>query len=50
MNAAGWLFLAVAWISIIALVTFCFRKVFSEPDSTFEHPERTEGPGSAPGA
>lgn len=50
MNAAGWTFLLVAWISIGVLVTFCFRKVLTEPDTTYEHPEKTQGPGSAPGA
>lgn len=50
MTTAGWAFLIIAWVSIGTLVTFCFKKVLSEPDTTFEHPEKTEGPGSAPGA
>ena len=29
MNAMGWTFLIVAWVSITALVIWCFRKVVS---------------------
>ena len=50
MNAAGWTFLIVAWFFILGLVIFCFRKVMSTGDTSFEHPEKTPGPGSAPGA
>jgi len=50
LNAFGWLFLILAWAGITALVAFCFRKVFTTPDTTYEHPEKTQGPGSAPGA
>ncbi len=50
MTATGWTFLILAWVFIFGLVIFCFRKVMSTGDTTFEHPEKTEGPGSAPGA
>ena len=49
MTTAGWVFLIVAWMSIIGLTAWCYRKVFANPDTTYEHPEKTEGPGSAPG-
>ena len=50
MTTAGWIFLALAWTLITSLVVFCFRKIFTISDTTYEHPEKTEGPGSAPGA
>lgn len=50
MNTAGFVFLIAAWASIGSLVAFCYYKVLSEPDTTYEHPEKTQGPGSAPGA
>lgn len=50
MTAAGWIFLGLAWTLITGLVVFCFRKIFTTSDTMYEHPEKTLGPGSAPGA
>lgn len=30
LSAAGWTFIAIAWITIISLVVFCYRKVLQK--------------------
>ena len=35
MTAAGWAFLIFAWVLIIGLVGFCYRKIFSG-NSTYD--------------
>jgi hypothetical protein len=32
MTIGGWIFLGLSWIFIIALVAFCFYKVFSKKE------------------
>ena len=50
MTGIGWLFLVLAWTFIFSLMGFCLKKIMASGDTTFEHPEKTKGPGSAPGA
>ncbi len=30
MTTAGWIFLSIAWISIISVAVFCYRKVLQK--------------------
>ena len=49
LNATGWIFMLFAWGVIFTLVGFCFKKIFSTPDTDFEHPEHMQEPGGTPG-
>lgn len=38
MNVYGWIFMTLSWVSIFALIIFCFSRIFrnkenSEPDT-----------------
>ena len=43
LTAGGWMFVAIAWATIISVLVFCYRKVIQKAD---ERKRRVQGAGA----
>lgn len=42
MRLSGWIFMAIAWISILSLATFCFSRIFKKGLRGEEGPKNSD--------